>query len=369
MTACSRRRRAGCAVRLIAPVFLLSFAVAAAGQDTAGASDAIRTRFEGLDKNNDGKLTIDESSSPRVFEQVDGDGKGAVTLEELARFFSSASGRSGAGGPPAGSPPEFTGYSEHLNIRYSKSGGGDPNLLSLDIYSPDNASGAPVMAYVHGGGWVRGDKKATGSKAPFFTSRGFVFSSLNYRLLPKVAALEQPRDVAGALAWLHDNVAGYGGDPNRIYLMGHSAGAHLVALVATDDRRLKEAGKGLSIIKGLIELDTNVLDLPLLMESARSFYGRIFGDDEKLWAEISPITHVAAGKHIPPFLLVVANDNQSKLTQARNLARKLESAGGRAEIFEAPDKTHGTLNQHIGYPQEKITQTIMTFVQSIEQQQ
>jgi len=262
---------------------------------------------------------------------------------------------------PAAAEPSVA-YSD---VRYARLDGVEPHLLSMDIYAPPGARNCPVMVYVHGGAWSFGDKLATGNKVPYFTSRGWILVSINYRLLPAADPLLQVDDVARAVAWVHDRIDRYGGDPNELFLMGHSAGAHLVSLVATDLRRLKQAGKPCSILRGVIELDTAALDIVTLMETSADFYTRFFGRNRRRWKEASPIAHVAADRPIPPFLLAVAAGNESKLAQARRFAAALQQAGVRAEILEAPDKTHSTLNRDLGAEGDETTVAVMNFIDSI----
>ncbi len=159
------------------------------------------------------------------------------------------------------------------------------------------------MIYIHGGGWQRGDKAAVGSKPAYFCSRGWVFVSLNYRFVPAVDLLTQLQDSADAIAWVHTHIADHGGDPQQLHLMGHSAGAHHVAILATNERFLKAAGKELSILKSVVELDTQALDVPRMMHgSENATYVQAFGKDERLWREVSPLHHVAKGKGIPAVL-------------------------------------------------------------------
>ncbi|HUG18852.1 MAG TPA: alpha/beta hydrolase, partial [Planctomycetaceae bacterium] len=110
----------------------------------------------------------------------------------------------------------------------------------LDIYTPDDAKNLPVVFWIHGGGWQTGDKTSVQLKPRVFTERGYVFVSTNYRLLPHVEMDVLTRDVAMSLGWVHKNIAKHGGDPKRIFVMGHSAGAQLAALICIDDRYLKE---------------------------------------------------------------------------------------------------------------------------------
>ena len=109
----------------------------------------------------------------------------------------------------------------------------------LDVYSPDGAEDLPVLFWIHGGGWQAGDKSNVGLKPKGLTERGFVFVSTNNRLLPEVTMDVLTRDVAKSLEWVHRSIAKYGGDPKRIFVGGHSAGAQLAALICTDDRYLK----------------------------------------------------------------------------------------------------------------------------------
>ena len=108
----------------------------------------------------------------------------------------------------------------------------------LDIFSPDGAKNLNVVFWIHGGGWAAGDKTDVQVKPRVFTERGFVFVSTNYRLLPDVEMDVLTRDVAKSLGWVHKNIAKYGGNPRQIFVMGHSAGAQLAALLCTDDRYL-----------------------------------------------------------------------------------------------------------------------------------
>jgi arylformamidase len=115
---------------------------------------------------------------------------------------------------------------------------------ALDLYLPEQDAGdrepRPVVLFVHGGAWRRGDKSMVGDKPAAFVGQGYAFASANYRLADTVSPREQAQDVAEAVRWLHGHGGEYGCDPNRIFLMGHSAGAHLVALVSAGDEPTKK---------------------------------------------------------------------------------------------------------------------------------
>src|SRR5438270_12005373 len=140
----------------------------------------------------------------------------------------------------------------------------------LDVYSPKNAKNLPVVFWIHGGGWQTGDKTRLQIKPQVFVDKGFVFVSTNYRLLPSVDMGTIVRDVAKSIRWVHDHIAEHGGDPKRLLIMGHSAGAQLAALLCTDERYLKEEGLSLAIIKGCVPVDGDSYDIAAMIEVAET---------------------------------------------------------------------------------------------------
>jgi len=111
------------------------------------------------------------------------------------------------------------------DIRYTETPGVDVKLQSLDIYAPPNATNLPVTIFVHGGAWARGDKSQVANLPAAFAREGFILVSVNYRLAPQVKFDAQAQDVAAAIGWVHRHAREYGGDPNQLFTMGHSAGA------------------------------------------------------------------------------------------------------------------------------------------------
>ncbi|MCA9141006.1 MAG: alpha/beta hydrolase [Planctomycetales bacterium] len=140
----------------------------------------------------------------------------------------------------------------------------------LDIYKPEQSADAPlpVMFWIHGGGWQVGDKSDVALKPKVLTERGFVFVSTNYRLLPDVEMGTLIRDIAQSLAWVHKNISEHGGDPKRIFVGGHSAGAQLAALICTDHRYLAEHDISLSVLKGCVPVDGDTYDIPKIIMTA-----------------------------------------------------------------------------------------------------
>jgi len=231
---------------------------------------------------------------------------------------------------------------------------GDDPLQKLDLHLPDTPTNAPVMVYIHGGGWAKGDKAAVGLKPAFFNGKGWIFVSVNYRLLPEGKHPANVEDIALALAKVHNEVAEKGGDPGKLFVMGHSAGAHLAALVATNPKPLEQAGKSLKILKGVISLDTNAYDLPTLTGTAmKPFYDSVFGTDPELLKDASPRFHVAADKGIPPFLICYSrgmgrNAEPIRSGAAEAFSAALAKAGIPASVIDASDRNHGEINQWFG---------------------
>jgi len=322
--------------------------------------------FDKSDHNSDGVVTKDEFKRPLLFILIDKNHDNVITREEAKAYYEKKESRRNSLMRKLLAPNlDKLNIKIHLDIPYKKIGGEKTADLSLDIYCPPSTKKVPVMVYVHGGAWKKGDKYSTGNKVPFFTGEDFIFISINYRLLPYGRHPNNVQDVADALSFVHDHISEYGGDPDSIFLMGHSAGAHLVALAATDGRKLKNSGKNLSIIKGVIELDTAALHIPKLMEINPRFYKPLFGDDPAVLKDMSPFFHVAPSKRIPPFLLIHAGNKSTNMQQADNFAAILLKAGTRVEVFAASDKTHGSLNRELGTDGDKPTLKIMDFIESI----
>jgi acetyl esterase/lipase len=232
---------------------------------------------------------------------------------------------------------------------------------TLDVYAPSAGKDLPVVLWIHGGGWKAGNKSSVQKKPQAFVDRGFVFVSTNYRFYPQVTVKEMTGDIARAIHWVHDHAREYGGDPNSIFVMGHSAGAHLAALVCTDDRYLKAEGLSLAILKGCVPVDVSVYDIPKRIKEGGTAPD-VFGKTEEMHRDLSPVTHVSRGKHIPPFLILHVAARPDTRVQSHWLADKLKDAGIPARVVAAEGKTHGAINADLGKPDDKPTQELWEFV-------
>ncbi|REJ81443.1 MAG: alpha/beta hydrolase [Planctomycetota bacterium] len=246
----------------------------------------------------------------------------------------------------------------------------------LDVYTPDEPADEPlpVMFWIHGGGWQVGDKSDVALKPKILTERGFVFVSTNYRLLPDVEMDALIRDVAKAFGWVHDNISEYGGDPNRIFVGGHSAGAQLAALICIDDRYLKEVGVSFEVLRGCIPVDGDTYDIPKIIMTAelrQMLYGgkmftfghrQKFGNDPEKHVDFSAVTHVAEDKGIPPFLILYFPGNADTRAQAGRLEEVLAEAGIPVTTYGKGDSNHSRLNNDLGKPDDPATERFLAFL-------
>jgi acetyl esterase/lipase len=257
----------------------------------------------------------------------------------------------------------------------------------LDIYRPLGKvqNRRPVIVWVHGGGWRRGDKRTgVGRKAELFTGAGYVFASINYRLSPaafdprdpdpeRVMFPAHPDDVGEALGWLDRHVRRYGGDRRRFVLIGHSAGAHLASLVATSPRYGRAHGVEPSQIAGFVALDTPSFDITAGADpetsqrprEGREMFWNAFGTPNepgarKRWRRASPVRFADPGD--PPALLVTQIADEQRQDDHRAMARALGRNPRRAVLSLPLD--HREISNHLGADNDAsgLTETVRAFV-------
>jgi arylformamidase len=201
-----------------------------------------------------------------------------------------------------------------------------------------------------------------------FVDKGFVFVSINYRLLPDATIKQMAGDVAKAIRWVHDHAKDYGGDPDTMFVMGHSAGAQLAALVCMDESYLKAEKLSLPNIKGCVPVDGDTYDVPLQIQTVEQkradAYKRKFGDADSQ-KDLSPVTHVVKGKNIPPVLILHVADHPETKLQSQRLAKALQEAGVSAKAYPAEGKTHDTINADLGLPGDKPTKELFGFLDAV----
>lgn len=316
---------------------------------------------------------------PDLFDQIDTDGDGEISREELEAWGGKGlEARDGGGRPVVSCEPDEGCGPVIRDLVYRELPGVDPKLLSLDVYRTRRRSPAPVMIWVHGGGWTGGDKASANGlahKPAYFTARGFMFVAVNYRLTPRLRGGEPDpqrlmypahvEDVAAAIAWVKEHASEYGGDPDNLSLIGHSAGGAIVALLATNERFLGEHGLSLRDLRCVISLDIGgAYDLTRSAPRSRLF-PYIFGEDPQVWKEASPVYHVAPGKGIPAFFVVTTkkSDRDRGWRLSTAFVDRLQEAGVRAELVVVEDLDHRGVNRAIGDPEDReITPRLNAFL-------
>jgi acetyl esterase/lipase len=229
------------------------------------------------------------------------------------------------------------GQSKKSNLTY-----GSNSKQALDLYTPkvQNGEKLPVIIYAHGGGWSGGDKNNVDAKPTFFTKKGYAFVSINYRLSPDATYEEMANDVSNAIKWVYENANEYHFDRTKINLMGHSAGGHLIMLVAADPAYLNKVGLSPRMIHSIVNIE-GPLDLPSFIKRFGR-YKKVFGNHQKVWEEASPITY-AANKNLPPMFLISHGKNSVEPFIYTTI-----KAGNTVQYFEAKTLSHSQLTQLLG---------------------
>jgi acetyl esterase/lipase len=223
---------------------------------------------------------------------------------------------------------------------------GDHDRQVVTVYR-GAAERPPLAVYIHGGAWRMGSPERVRAKPQWFGEAGWAFASVGYRVLPDAQVEDQARDIAAGLRALRADAARLGFDPDRILIMGHSAGAHLAALVATDGRYL---GADRAAVRGVILLDGAGYDVSnefnLRGPLARKLYGDAFGEDPARQRTLSPIAHVDA-QDPPDWLIVFAESRVDAREQAAQFGDALQRAGLRVERIPDPGN-HMEINREFG---------------------
>jgi len=263
----------------------------------------------------------------------------------------------------------LTGIAHAQTFAYLPVGG---DKTSLDVYTFEEARDAPVMVYVHGGAWIAGDKSRVHEKDDFFLDRGYIFISVNYSLVPQTSVEEQLAEVDAALGYIVENVERAGGDPENISLMGHSAGAHMVAMTALRPLENARALLAQGALRAVITNDTRSYDIVRL---AAELGGRLpdtfaqpFGQDPARWATLSPQLHIDANDASGPAFLVAHSGQGNVNHRARfsnDFASALSAGGISVTLYDGRHLSHEQINKCIGR-EAGITGAIADFLGNVE---
>ncbi|MCL6249630.1 alpha/beta hydrolase [Altererythrobacter sp. KTW20L] len=236
-------------------------------------------------------------------------------------------------------------------------------------YWPGARADAPLVVFVHGGGWKRGDKNMMrgSDKLRHWQSQGYAVASINYRLVPDHTVEQQAADVASAVAYLKAEASHLRFDANRIALVGHSAGAHLVAVAGTDPQHFRVAGLSMDDVVGIVPLDGAGFNVPDQMgENPRlmgATYRQAFGTDPARQRALSPTFHAAA-PNAPAFLILHVQRDDAR-RQSNELAERLRVAGTPASVQEFRGRGlrgHAQINRDLGDPDYPATPVVDAFL-------
>jgi len=216
---------------------------------------------------------------------------------------------------------------------------------TLDLYLPKGKPGFPTVVFFHGGAWRQGDKALYGGLGRRFAEDGIALAAANYRLSPEVKHPEHVRDCARAFAWVRSNIARHGGDPERLFVMGHSAGGHLAALLALHPKHLEDVKVPREAIKGAIPM-SGVYVVPALPADTKGFLKILpeaFGSEAEVCRDASPATHVA--NTLCPFLVLTETNDTLRVRPSMELFRAAvdKSAVKDFTFLDAEDRDHASI--------------------------
>jgi arylformamidase len=234
----------------------------------------------------------------------------------------------------------------------------------LDIYAPQGLKALkPVLIFIHGGGWQRGDKSSAEKHGAFYAEKGAVFISINYRLSPKDKHPAQAEDSAAAVKWVYDNIHQYGGNKHSIHIAGHSAGAHLAALIATDGRYLAAHSLSPLLFKSVMPNDTASYDFstPLVI-GKRLVQPKIdatFGTTPQQIKAASPISYIQDNKNLPPFICFVTGKRPDAVAQTHAFTAAIKTASGQSETQIIEGLSHREMNLAMSDPASPLAKRVL----------
>ena len=261
-----------------------------------------------------------------------------------------------AGSARADDEPKTYEVKTIKDVTYYEGDDADKVKHKLDLYLPRDKEDFPVFFFVHGGAWVHGDKNFLNlysSLGTYFAKHGVGVVVTNYRLSPGVKHPEHVKDVARAFAWTYKNIEKYGGRPDQIFACGHSAGGHLVSLLATDETYLKAEGLSAKDVQGVVSISgvyrVDAFDLRLSAKNEWLDIGAevhplasVFGEDPEVLKQASPLTHVRPG--LPPFLLIYGGLDYCPIQRmTREFETALEDNDCEVDVKKVPWRTHETV--------------------------
>lgn len=275
------------------------------------------------------------------------------------RMLKRMAGEFDTGAPPPKAPSRTFDYGQGAN-------------QAIDFWRADPDKAAPLILFVHGGGWQHGSKDSVARtwKTAHYLEEGYNFAAINYRLVPDARVEDQAADIAAALKALLDRAGELGIRSDRVVLMGHSAGAHLVALVGTDPRYLSDVGLSLANVRGVIAIDGAAYDVPRQMKEGppmmQATYQTAFGSDPTRQQSLSP-TRQATAPNVARFLIPHVQ-RPDGIVQSDAFAAALKQAGTDAVTLSVPGtglRGHAEINRRMGDPSYDPTTAVDRWLKEV----
>lgn len=231
---------------------------------------------------------------------------------------------------------------------------------TLDLYLPEDVENFPLLMYVHGGVWRLGSKDDYQNIGLTFAQAGFGVAIINYRLTPEVVHPAHTEDVAQALNWLLDNSAEYGGDPERIVLSGHSAGGHIISLLALDSQYLDAVNRSVDDIMGIVGYSGVYVIDDWIVQWGQG----VFPEDDPSRDEASPLRLIPDdGENLPPFLLLVSeNDYPELIVETEDMHNALDAIDVIVEWGIIDNRDHFGLVNRIGSADDETTTRVLAWL-------
>lgn len=244
------------------------------------------------------------------------------------------------------------------NLSYLPSGDGASNKDKLDLYLPRGGKRFPVIVSIHGGALVEGDKSSQEFVGQRFAAAGIGTAVINYRLSPGVSHPAHVQDVAAAFAWVKRFIGEFGGRADNVFVIGHSAGGYLAALLGTDGRYLAAHRLGPSDIRGIVSVSGFFWVDRVAPDRPKS----VWGADKSAWIEASPAQHVGPG--LAPLLLLYADgDDPARRRQNLDMSRAARAVGNeRVELGCVGERDHLSLWNRLYAPGDQVAERIIGFV-------
>jgi acetyl esterase/lipase len=233
-----------------------------------------------------------------------------------------------------------------------------------DVYLPAERDNAPIIVMIHGGEWTGGDKQdadVAAAKAGYWVARGYVFVSVNYRLLPKKDPLVQAADVALAIASIQKNASNWGADKAKLVLMGSGAGGHLAALLSSNPSLASD--QGASAWAGAVVLDTAALNIPAIMSASHDqSYDTAFGSSSEFWEDSSP-TNLLDKSGLPMLIVCATQNTNDTCSKANAFAEAADNSGVKVKV-SPQSLSSNDVNSQLGVA-TAYTDTVESFIESI----